>query len=82
MPEQQKKVIVFVSPTCRWCRAVKQYLREKRIRFKEIDVTRDPRAAQDIARRTGQMGVPVVLIDNRPVVGFDKPKINKLLGIK
>ncbi len=80
--EQQKKVIVFVSPTCKWCRALKQYLRDHKIRFKEIDVTRDQKAAQDMVRRTGQMGVPVVLINNRPIVGFDKPKINKLLGIK
>ena len=80
--EQQKKVIVFVSPTCKWCRALKQYLREHKIRFKEVDVTRDQKAAQDMVRRTGQMGVPVVLINNRPIVGFDKPKINKLLGIK
>ncbi len=79
---QQKKVIVFTTPTCSWCRAVKQYFREKNIRFKEIDVTRDPRAAQDMVRRTGQMGVPVILIDNRPIVGFDRTKINRLLGIK
>jgi glutaredoxin-like YruB-family protein len=77
-----KKVIVFTTPTCSWCRAVKQYFREKRIRFKEIDVSRDPRAAQDMMRRTGQMGVPVILIDNRPIVGFDKAKIDRLLGIK
>ncbi|GAH79862.1 unnamed protein product, partial [marine sediment metagenome] len=56
--------------------------RENRISFKEVDVSRDRHAAMDIMRRTGQTGVPVVLIDNRPVVGFNKPLINRLLGIK
>ncbi len=76
------RVIVFSTPTCAWCRRTKQYLRENRISFKEVDVSRDRHAAMDIMRRTGQTGVPVVLIDNRPVVGFNKPLINRLLGIK
>ncbi len=80
--QQQKRVIIFTTPTCSFCRAAKRYFREKRIRFKEIDVTKDPKAAQDMKRRTGQMGVPVILINNRPIVGFDKPKINQMLGIK
>ncbi len=79
---RQRKVIIFTTPTCSWCRAAKQYLRQKGIRFKEIDVSRDQRAAQDMLRRTGQMGVPVLLIDNRPVVGFDRAKIDRLLGLK
>lgn len=76
------RVIVFSTPTCAWCRRTKQYLRENRISFKEVDVSRDRHAAMDIMRRTGQTGVPVVLIDNRPVVGFNKPLINRLLSIK
>jgi glutaredoxin len=47
-----------------------------------VDVSRDTRAAVDMQRRTGQSGVPVILINNRPIVGFDKPRINNLLGIK
>jgi glutaredoxin len=59
----------------------KRYLKDKGIRFKDIDVSRDMKAAQDMERRTGQRGVPVLLIDNKPVVGFDVPKINRLLDI-
>lgn len=77
----QARVIIFTTPTCSWCNAVKRYLREKRIRFRDIDVSRDAAAARDLARR-GIRGVPVVLINNRPVVGFNKPEINRLLGIK
>ena len=64
------------------CNAAKRYFREKKIKFKDIDVSRDQRAARDMVRMTGQSGVPVILINNRPIVGFDKPKINRLLGIK
>ncbi|RLD14654.1 NrdH-redoxin [candidate division KSB1 bacterium] len=78
----QPKVIIFTTPTCSFCNAAKRYFREKRIKFRDIDVSRDHRAAQDMMRRTGQSGVPVILINNRPIVGFDKPKINRMLGIK
>jgi glutaredoxin 3 len=79
---QQPRVIVFTTPTCSWCRTVKQHLKKHNIRFKEIDVTKDAHAARDMVRRTGQQGVPVTLINNRPIVGFDKEKINRLLNIK
>jgi glutaredoxin-like YruB-family protein len=78
----QPKVIVFSTPTCSFCNKAKRYFREKRIKFRDVDVSRDARAAADMQRRTGQTGVPVILINNRPIVGFDKPKINQLLGIK
>ncbi len=78
----QPTVIVFTTPSCSWCRVVKQHFKRNNIRFKEIDITKDPSAAQDMVRRTGQQGVPVTLINNRPIVGFDKEKINRLLNIE
>ena len=78
----QPKVIVFSTPTCSFCNTAKRYFREKGIRFTDVDVSRDAAAARDMQRRTGQMGVPVILINNRPIVGFDKPKINRMLNIK
>lgn len=80
--KRQPTVIVFSTPTCSWCRAVKQHLKQHNIRFKDVDISRDERAARDMVRRTGQQGVPVTLIDNRPIVGFDKAKIDRLLNIK
>jgi len=77
----QPKVIVFSTPTCSFCNAAKRYFRVKKIKFTDVDVSRDQRAARDMQRRTGQTGVPVILINNRPIVGFDKPKINRMLGI-
>ena len=78
----QPKVVVFSTPTCSWCRTLKQYLKKHDVRFRDIDVSRDQTAAKDMLRRTGQQGVPVTLINNRPVIGFNKNEINKLLNIK
>ncbi|MCP5051081.1 MAG: NrdH-redoxin [bacterium] len=79
---KQPTVVVFTTPTCSWCRVVKQHLKKHNIRFKEIDITKDQRAAKDMVRRTGQQGVPVTLIQNRPIIGFNKKEINRLLNIK
>lgn len=77
------KVVIFTTPTCQFCNAAKRYLREKGINFKEIDVSRDQQALRDMMRKTGgNTGVPVILINNRPIIGFDKTQINKMLNIK
>ncbi len=78
----QPKVIMFSTPTCSFCNTAKRYFKENNIRFKDIDVSRDQKAALDMKRKTGQTGVPVILINNRPIVGFDKPKINRMLNIR
>ena len=76
------RIIVFSSPSCGWCGKVKSYLREKGFRFKDVDVSKDPKAAEDVVKKTGQMGVPVVLIKSRAIVGFNKAAIDKELQIK
>jgi glutaredoxin len=59
----------------------KSYFREKGVKFTDIDVSRDQAAARDMVRRSGQMGVPVIDIGGKIVVGFNRPQINSLLGI-
>ncbi len=78
--QRQHRVIVFTTPSCPWCVRAKSYLKERRVPFREVDVSRDAAAARDLYRRSGQMGVPVVEIDGRPVVGFDRPQIDRLPG--
>ncbi len=75
------RVLVFTTPTCPWCTRAKTYLRSRGVKFREVDVARDQAAARDLVRRTGQMGVPVVEIDGKPIVGFDQAKIDRLLGL-
>ena len=78
----QPRIIVFSTPTCSYCNIAKRYFRDKKIKFRDVDVSRDQKAAMDMQRRTGQTGVPVIMINNKPIIGFDKPKINQILGIK
>jgi glutaredoxin-like YruB-family protein len=75
------RVIVFSSPTCVWCGRAKTYLRSRGVSFREVDVSRDPVAARDLVRRTGQMGVPVIEIDGQSIIGFDQARIDSALGL-
>jgi len=75
-------VTVYTTPTCGFCRAAKRYLQEKRVRFHEIDVSLDTAAADQIARRTGRRAVPVIDVNGRLIVGFDKRRLNAALGIR
>jgi glutaredoxin 3 len=79
--KKQRRVIIFTTPTCTYCNAAKKYFRQKGVRFRDVDVSRDAAAARDMQRRSGQMGVPVIDIGGRIVVGFDRPKIDQLLGL-
>ncbi len=76
------RVIVFSTPTCPWCTRAKTYLRSRGVAFRDVDVSRDAAAARDLVRRTGQMSVPVIEIDGRPIVGFDQRRIDAALGLQ
>lgn len=80
--KRQPKVIVFSTPTCPHCRHAKQYLWTRGIRFTDVDVSHDAHAARDMERMSGQQGVPVIRIDSHTVVGFDRPKIDRLLNLQ
>ena len=77
-----KRVVLFSSSSCPWCSRAKNYLREKGVSVKEIRVDKDPDAARDVVRMTGQMSVPILLIGRAKVTGFDKTKIDQLLKLK
>lgn len=74
-------VRVYSTPTCPYCVKVKDYLKNKNISFEHIDVSSDEQGLQEMIRVSGQMGVPVVLIDGDVIVGFDKDKIDAKLGL-
>jgi glutaredoxin 3 len=76
------KVLLFSTSTCSWCRRAKRYFKERRVPFKEINIERDPDAARDIIRKTGQTGVPVIKIGSSWIVGFDRERIDKELARK
>ncbi len=75
-----KKVAVFTSNTCPHCVTAKEYLLEKGVEFTERNVQEDPSARKELMQK-GIMAVPVVQIEEEMIVGFDKDKINSLLGL-
>ena len=77
-----KKVKIFSTPACAFCYTLKQYLKDHKINFEDIDVSKDNEALEEMIRNTGQMTVPVIEIDGHVVIGFDKERINELLNIK
>jgi len=76
-----KSVTVYTTPSCPWCTTVKNYLRQNRVPYHEVDVSRDQRSAEDLVRRSGQQGVPQTEIDGTIVVGYDKKRLDELLEI-
>jgi glutaredoxin-like YruB-family protein len=79
---KQPKVIIFTTPTCGWCKRAMKYFRANGVKFKSVDVSKDPAAARDMQRMSGQMGVPVIKIGREVIVGFDQGRINKLLDLR
>jgi len=76
------KVRIFTTLFCPYCYSLKEFLKENKIEFEEIDVLEDEKARQEMIEKSGQMGVPVVEINGEIVIGFDKEKISKLLNIQ
>jgi glutaredoxin-like YruB-family protein len=71
-------VIVYTSPTCPYCTMVKEFLSQKGVSFDERDISRDPSYAQELMNSTGQMVVPVTIINGQIVVGFDRGRLEQL----
>jgi len=74
-----KKVKIYTTPTCPYCEMAKEFFRENKIEFEEIDVSSDREAAMEMIEKSGQMGVPVIEIDDKIIVGFDVNAIKKVL---
>lgn len=79
-PKRQKRVALFSAPNCHWCVKAKSYFKSKGIKFNTIDISKDKRAKADCERH-GCRGVPVILVENRWICGFDKNKIDRALGL-
>lgn len=77
----EKKVKIYSTPTCPYCIRAKQFLKDNGVEFEDIDVSTNDTAAEEMIERSGQMGVPVLDIDGEIIVGFDKAKIVKALGL-
>ena len=77
-----KKVQIYSTPTCHYCHMAKDFFAEKKIAYDDFNVAADLEKRKEMVEKSGQMGVPVILIDGEMIVGFDKAKISGLLGVK
>jgi glutaredoxin 3 len=75
-----KPIALFTLPNCKWCKEAIIYLKSKKLRFNQIDLSKDKNALKDCQKRCS--GAPVILVGNTWICGFDKNKLNKELGIK
>lgn len=76
-----KTVKIYSSPTCSYCIRAKQFLKDNSIPFIDYDVSTDHEKGREMIARSGQMGVPVIDIDGTLIVGFDRARIEELLGL-
>lgn len=75
------KVEIYTTPWCAYCKMAKEYFKKNSVEYTEYDVANDVTKRQEMLDKTHQMGVPVIIIDGKVVIGFDRGKINQLLGI-
>lgn len=74
-------VTIYTTPTCSWCKMTKAFFKEHNVEYQEKDVSTDQVAADEMVKKSGQMGVPVIDVDGNVVVGFDKAGLTQLLDI-
>ncbi|HPV70878.1 MAG TPA: glutaredoxin domain-containing protein [Candidatus Magasanikbacteria bacterium] len=73
------KIVVYSTPTCPYCHMAKDFLTKKGFTFEDKNVALDEAAANDLVEKSGQMGVPVIEIDDQIVIGFDQVALEDLL---
>lgn len=73
-------VTIYTTPTCPWCAKTKEFLKSLRVKYTEKNVVDDKHAQQEMIEKSGQMGVPVLEIDGKIIVGFDEKGITQALG--
>ena len=77
-----KNVTIYSTPTCHFCHMAKDFFAANKVAFTDKNAAVDPAARKEAITKSGQMGVPVIDIDGKIVVGFNEPKLRELLGIR
>jgi glutaredoxin 3 len=76
-----KKVEIYTTPTCSFCKMAKEFFQENNIEYTEYNVAEDAAKRDELIQKSGQMGVPVILVDGEIVTGYDEEKLRSLLGL-
>ena len=81
MEPEQKSVVIYSTPTCHFCHAAKEFFDKHQVEYTDYNVAEDADKREEMVQKTGQMGVPVIVVDEEVVVGFDEARLKDLLGI-
>ncbi len=76
----QKIVVIYSTPTCPICHRAKEYLDKEGITYQDINVAADKAAAREMIKKSGQMGVPVILVDGEVMVGYNQARLSEMLA--
>ncbi|MFH8080458.1 MAG: glutaredoxin domain-containing protein [Candidatus Aenigmatarchaeota archaeon] len=72
------KVKIYTTPNCYFCKMAKQYFESKNIPYEEVDVSVNVDAAKEMIEKTGQMGVPVIEVENNIIIGFNRNALERI----
>ena len=75
-------VTIYTTPSCTYCKMAKSFFQENSVAYTEKNVATDVEARNAMIQKSGQLGVPVIEVDNKIVIGFDKSRLAELLGVK
>ncbi len=80
-----KPITIYTTPTCGYCKGAKEFMHTNNVEFTEIDVSSDQARAKEMIEKSGQMGVPVIVVGEgdaeQLIIGFDQPRLAELLGL-
>jgi glutaredoxin-like YruB-family protein len=76
-----KNVTIYSTPTCHFCQMSKEYFKANNVNYTEFNVAADLEKRQEMISKSGQMGVPVIYVGDELTVGFDKKRLDTLLGL-
>lgn len=72
-------VTIYTTPSCGYCTMAKNWFRQNKIAFTEYNVAADMSKADEMVKKSGQMGVPVIDVHGQIIVGFNQPQVEKAL---
>jgi len=79
-PEKESGIVIYSTPTCPYCKRAKDYFQRNNIEFTEYNVAKDRKAAKEMIKKSGQLGVPVIIINGELIIGFNQTQLDEILA--
>lgn len=80
-PTSAARAIIYTTPSCVYCKMAKEFFKKNNVVYEEHDVAVDLRAREEMLKKSGQMGVPVIEVGGTIIIGFDQTRIRNALGL-